>query len=72
MDPASVLRSEHAVAIDCLPHPDGAAAHLDRALHLRRMGWNTADGFEVEWRNNTAGLVVDLLRRFPDMRTIAP
>ena len=60
--------AEHAVAIDCLAHSEGADAHLDRALHLRRMGWNTTEAFDVEWGNNTAGLVVDLLRRFPAIR----
>lgn len=34
-----------AIAVDCGPHPDGAAAHIDRALMLRRAGWRTADAY---------------------------
>ena len=59
---------QHAVAIDCVPHVEGAEAHLDRGLQLRRMGWRTADAYEVQWRGELASFVVELLTRFPELR----
>ena len=59
---------EHAVAIDCVLHPDGAQAHLDRGLQLRRMGWKTAEAFETQWQGRMAQFVPELLTRFPDLR----
>ena len=60
---------EHAIAIDCVPHADGAEAHLDRGLQLRRMGWQTEDAYELQWRDELASFVVELLTSHPDLRT---
>ena len=51
-----------AVAIDCRPHPDGADAHLDRGLMLRRMGWKTADCYESKWHDQLAQFVSTQLK----------
>ena len=48
------------VALDCRPHPDGPAAHLDRALQLRRTGWRTADAFESRWHDRLGELAIEL------------
>lgn len=48
------------IAIDCLPHREGPAAHTDRALQLRRMGWRTADVFESKWSERLGELEIEL------------
>ena len=59
---------EHAVAIDCVLHPDGAHAHLDRGLQLRRMGWRTAEAYETQWRGRIVEFVAETLTGFPELR----
>ena len=58
---------DSAVAIDCRPHPDGPAAHLDRALLLRRAGWNTADAYKTKWGENPTLFAFELTERFPNI-----
>ena len=58
---------ERAVAIDCVLHHEGPEQHLDRGLHLRRMGWQTAEAYETQWRGRIAEFVVELLTQFPDI-----
>ncbi len=58
---------ENAVAIDCVLHHEGPEQHLDRGLHLRRMGWQTAEAYETQWRGRLAEFVVELLTQFPDI-----
>ena len=57
----------NAVAIDCVPHVDGAAAHIDRAMQLRRMGWRTTDAYESKWRHRVSDFVADFEQRFPNV-----
>jgi hypothetical protein len=49
-----------AVAVDCVPHPDGPAAHIDRAMMLRRAGWRTFDAFQSRWGDHPGRLGVEL------------
>ena len=49
-----------AIAVDCGPHPDGAAAHIDRALMLRRAGWRTADAYATKWSGDLGQLAIEL------------
>lgn len=49
-----------AIGIECSIHPDGAAAHIERHLQLRRAGWLLFDAFESRWRDHHAELVVEL------------
>lgn len=51
---------ERSVAVECRPHPDGVAAHLDRAALLQRGGWETADAFESRWRSDAGQLAIEL------------
>lgn len=56
----------HAIAVDCSPHHDGPAAHIDRALQLRRTGWHTADAFASRWGNNIGQLAIELTNRIEE------
>ncbi len=56
---------EHAVAIECGPHPEGAETHMDRALMLRRAGWNTTDAYQTKWSDNPGHFAIELCARFP-------
>ena len=51
---------EHAVAIDCGPHPDGEAMHMDRAMMLRRAGWKTVDAYQTMWKSNPGQFAIEL------------
>jgi len=55
-----VIDGEEPLAIDCVPHRDGPAAHTDRALQLRRMGWRTTDFFESKWRERLGEVPIEL------------
>ena len=57
---------EHAVAIDCVPHVHGPAAHLDRAMQLRRAGWQTTDAYESMWRDKLSDFVAEFEHKFPN------
>ena len=61
-------RGDKAVAIDCVLHPEGPDAHIDRAMTLRRIGWRTTDALELKWRYRLDYLAEELLERFPDVR----
>ena len=54
----------NAIAVDCSPHVDGPTAHIDRALQLRRSGWETADAYRTRWGGNVGGVAVELANRF--------
>ena len=58
--------AESAVAIDCVVDDD-VEAHIDRAMTLRRVGWRTADAYELAWRYKLDFWVDELLVRFPDI-----
>ena len=62
---------EDAVAVDCSPHSDGPAAHIDRALQLRRTGWRTADAFQTKWADDVGRLGIELAALVPDSATVA-
>ncbi len=49
-----------AVAVDCVPHPDGPQAHIDRALMIRRGGWRTTDAFPSRWSDEPGRLGIEL------------
>ena len=59
---------ENAVAIECRPHPDGPDTHMDRAMMLRRAGWQTADAFQTRWSDNPGQFAIELATRFPKIR----
>ena len=59
---------EHAVAIDCQPHADGAQTHMDRAMTLRRSGWRTADAYQTMWGDNPGQFAIELCSRYPKLR----
>ena len=59
---------EHAVAIDCRPHTDGASTHMDRAMTLRRSGWRTADAYQTMWGDNPGQFAIELCSRYPKLR----
>lgn len=42
------------------PHPEGATAHADRELALRRLGWVPRDAFESRWSERLGELAVTL------------
>ena len=42
----AVGEGDAAVGVECLIHPDGPAAHIERHLALRRAGWEILDAFE--------------------------
>lgn len=52
--------AEDPIAIDCVPHPDGPAAHTDRAVQLRRSGWRAMDAFESKWGERVGELLLEL------------
>ena len=58
-----VGEGEDAVAVDCVPHVDGSAAHIDRAMMLRRAGWKTTDAYQSKWRDNLHEFVDDMTSR---------
>ena len=60
---------DQAVAIDCRPHPDGEATHIDRALMLRRAGWHTVDAHQTMWSDNPGQFAIELRTRYPGLRT---
>ncbi len=60
--------NSHAIAVDCSPHADGPAAHIDRALQLRRTGWHTADAFASRWGNNVGQLAIELTNRIEEYK----
>jgi AAA domain len=49
------------VDIECLIHPDGPAAHIDRHLALRRSGWEFIEAYQSRWSQRRAELVVNLI-----------
>lgn len=55
-----VGEGDQAIAIDCGPHPDGVAAHMDRALMLRRAGWRTGDAYATKWSDDLGQLAIEL------------
>ena len=55
------------VAIDCRIDPAGVAAHIDKATTLRRIGWDTADAYELRWGYRLDDYVDDLLQSFPHL-----
>lgn len=57
---------ESAVAVECVVDHD-VEAHIDRAMTLRRVGWRTADAYELTWRHKLDFWADELLTRFPDI-----
>ena len=57
-----------AVAIEAMAHVDGADAHMDRAMMLRRSGWRTADAYQSMWGNNPGQFAIELGARYPDLK----
>ena len=51
------------VGIECDVHPDGAEAHIERHLALRRAGWDLAGAHRSRWSERPGELAVDLLHR---------
>jgi hypothetical protein len=39
----------NAVGVECIVHPEGPRAHIERHLALRRAGWRMLDAFESRW-----------------------
>ena len=54
-----------AVAIDCGPHPEGEDMHLDRAMLLRRGGWNAVDAYQTMWKDNPGQFAIELSAKYP-------
>ena len=54
------------IAIDCLPHSEGPAAHSDRAMQLRRLGWRALDLFESRWGERVGEIALELERHFDE------
>ena len=52
---------DDAVAIECVPHPDGPAAHLERHRLLTRMGWQVRDAFPTRWEGDPVRAAVSLV-----------
>lgn len=51
------------LGLECLVHPDGPEAHIDRHLALRRVGWDLVDAYPSRRRDRQGELVVELTRR---------
>ena len=51
-----------------MAHVDGADAHMDRAMMLRRSGWRTADAYQSMWGNNPGQFAIELGARYPDLK----
>ena len=49
------------VDIECLIHPDGPAAHIERHLALRRSGWEFAEAYQSRWGQRRAELIVEMI-----------
>jgi hypothetical protein len=49
------------VGIECEVHPDGAEAHIQRHLDLRRAGWDLFEAYRSRWMDKQAELVVRLV-----------
>ena len=49
-----------AVGLICGPHPDGAAAHIERHRTLRRAGWQIIEAFPSRWDGEATGAAVEL------------
>ncbi len=60
-----------AIGVETTVHPEGAAAHIERYLALRRAGWTMADAFQSRWLTDAAGaaemLSKQLLRRHKEL-----
>lgn len=51
------------LGLECVVHPDGPEAHVERHLALRRLGWELADAYPSRWRDRQGELIVELTRR---------
>jgi len=63
----AVGETEQAIGVETRVHPQGADAHIEQHLALRRAGWTMADAFQSRWLTDAAGaaemLSKHLLRR---------
>lgn len=57
----ATVRAGQPVALVCDLHDDGIDAHLERHLALLRSGWTVVDALEVDWGDDAARRVVELL-----------
>jgi hypothetical protein len=48
--------------VEAVVHPDGADAHIERHLSLRRTGWVLHDAFASRWADRRGELVVELVQ----------
>ncbi len=44
-----------AIAVETRVHPDGAEAHIQQHMALRRAGWDMADAFQSRWLTDPSG-----------------
>ncbi|MBA2282201.1 MAG: DNA2/NAM7 family helicase, partial [Acidimicrobiia bacterium] len=49
-----------AVALDCVPHAEGPAAHIARHRALRLAGWSVIDAFPSRWDGNAVEAAITL------------
>ncbi len=56
----ALIKDGKPTALIVEPHPEGATAHADRELALRRLGWVPRDAFESRWGERLGELAVTL------------
>ncbi|MEZ5342208.1 MAG: ATP-binding protein [Acidimicrobiales bacterium] len=56
----ALIRNGRPTALTVEAHPHGPAAHAERELALRRLGWDAIDGFESRWGERLGELAVTL------------
>lgn len=49
-----------AYSVECAVHPRGPAAHVDRHLSLRRLGWEITEAYRSRWAGRRGELAVEL------------
>ena len=54
---------KQAIGVETTIHPQGAAAHIEQHLALRRAGWQIADAFQSRWLTDPAGAAEMLSRQ---------
>ena len=51
----AIGESAQAIGVETMVHPDGAKAHIEQHLALRRAGWDMADAFQSRWLTDAPG-----------------
>ena len=51
----AIGESEQTIGVETMVHPDGAEAHIEQHLALRRAGWDMADAFQSRWLTDASG-----------------